>query len=234
MTEDPSKPRRVRNPRKSRRLKCSGTVRSTGLPCGRWAINGGTVCASHGGRAPQVKAAAARRVAVAEAQRRLDIPANVDPRDALTEELARSIAWVRWLGSKVDAQDDTALVWGATKAVDKLPGPASLGGVETTEEAKPSIWWTMYVEERKRLVETAKIAHACGVEDRKVQLAVRQAELLLAVVSGLVADLGHDIEEPATKRAVVSWLRKAEAVEVSGRELPGLLDAAPSGENGEQ
>lgn len=220
MTDDPSKLPSERNPRKGRRLKCSATVRSTGLPCGRWAINGGTVCPSHGGRAPQVKAAAARRVAVAEAQRRLDIPADVNPRDALAAELARSVAWVAWLGGQVGAQDDTALVWGATKAVDKLPGPQSLGGVERTEEAKPSIWWTMYVEERKRLVETAKVAHACGVEDRKVQLAIAQAELLLMVVTGLVADLGHDIEEPSTKRAVVGWLRKAEAIETSGRDLP--------------
>jgi hypothetical protein len=214
------------------RVQSSARSKQSGQRCKRFVAPGATVCAMHGGKAPRAKAAAARRVAVAEAQRRLDIPAHVDPRDALTEELARSIAWVRWLGGKVDAQDDTALVWGATKAVDKLPGPASLGGVETTEEAKPSIWWAMYVEERKRLVETAKVAHACGVEDRKVQLAVRQAELLLAVVSGLVADLGHDIEEPATKRAVVSWLRKAEAVEVSGRELPGLLDVAQRDEDG--
>lgn len=215
------------------RVQCSARSKQSGQRCKRFVAPGATVCAMHGGKAPKVKAAAARRVAVAEAQRRLDIPANVDPRDALTEELARSIAWVRWLGGKVDAQDDTALVWGATKAVDKLPGPASFGGVERTEEAKPSIWWTMYVEERKRLVETAKVAHACGVEDRKVQLAVRQAELLLQVVTGLVADLGHDIEEPATKRAVVAWLRKAEAIETSGRDL-SASSTPRERENGDQ
>ena len=202
--------------------RCKAHARS-GKQCRQPAVPGATVCRYHGGKAPQVIAAAAKRIAVAEAQRRLDIPAHVDPRDALTEELARSIAWVRWLGSKVDAQDDTALIWGATKAVDKLPGPASLGGVETTEEAKPSIWWTMYVEERRRLVEVAKVAHACGVEDRRVQLAVRQAELLLAVVTGLVADLGHDIEEPGTKAAVVAWMRRAEAIESSASEVPASL-----------
>jgi len=36
--------------------------RTDGQPCRGAAINGGTVCAAHGGRAPQVKEAAARRV----------------------------------------------------------------------------------------------------------------------------------------------------------------------------
>ena len=43
--------------------KCAGRVRSENLrPCRRWAIRGGTVCPKHGGSAPQVKAAARRRV----------------------------------------------------------------------------------------------------------------------------------------------------------------------------
>lgn len=41
--------------------RCSAR-RTNGEPCKRWAIVGGTVCATHGGRAPQVKDAARRRV----------------------------------------------------------------------------------------------------------------------------------------------------------------------------
>lgn len=43
------------------RRKCSAHNKQTGDPCGNWAIKGGTVCRYHGGSAPQVKAAAARR-----------------------------------------------------------------------------------------------------------------------------------------------------------------------------
>lgn len=35
---------------------------TTGRPCRRWPIRGGTVCPSHGGAAPQVRAAATRRL----------------------------------------------------------------------------------------------------------------------------------------------------------------------------
>ena len=36
--------------------------RSNGDPCKRWAIVGGTVCPTHGGSAPQVRAAAIKRI----------------------------------------------------------------------------------------------------------------------------------------------------------------------------
>lgn len=48
--------------------KCTARTKSTGKQCGQWAIQGGTVCRTHGGMAPQVKAAANRRRAEARAR----------------------------------------------------------------------------------------------------------------------------------------------------------------------
>ena len=47
------------------RVPC-GATRTNGQPCRAWAIHGGTVCATHGGRAPQVVEAARRRLDVLE------------------------------------------------------------------------------------------------------------------------------------------------------------------------
>ena len=47
--------------RRRQARKCSAHC-TDGRPCRSYAVAGGTVCAAHGGRAPQVKAAAARRV----------------------------------------------------------------------------------------------------------------------------------------------------------------------------
>lgn len=44
------------------RAKCTARSSRTGAPCQKWPINGGTVCRTHGGAAPQVKAAAERRL----------------------------------------------------------------------------------------------------------------------------------------------------------------------------
>ncbi|WP_427174475.1 hypothetical protein [Arthrobacter sp. 92] len=49
------------------KTKCSAR-RSNGEPCQRSPIAGGAVCGTHGGRAPQVKAAAARRKAAEAVQ----------------------------------------------------------------------------------------------------------------------------------------------------------------------
>ena len=42
--------------------RCAGHSSRTGLPCKKRPIKGGTVCQTHGGGAPQVKAAAEKRL----------------------------------------------------------------------------------------------------------------------------------------------------------------------------
>lgn len=182
-------------------VRCSAKSKRSGEQCKRWATRGLTVCAMHGGSTKRAKAKAVVVLAEREARRRLAIPTNVDPRDALTEELGRTLAWVRWLGDQVDAQDDVDLVWGKTKEVDKVGGPQSFGGVEPTHEAKSSVWWTMYKDERKHLVAIAKVAHECGVKEREVEIAVEQTRLLAEVVKGVLVDLGV-FDDPRTPAVV--------------------------------
>ena len=47
--------------------QCTATSSRSGKRCRRQPIKGGTVCATHGGRAPQVVAAAQRRLVAMEA-----------------------------------------------------------------------------------------------------------------------------------------------------------------------
>jgi hypothetical protein len=51
---------RLDNPR-----RCVAHRQRDGEPCGRWAIQGGNVCAIHGGKAPQVLAKARERIVLA-------------------------------------------------------------------------------------------------------------------------------------------------------------------------
>ena len=48
---------------KARRQRCTAHISDGSRQCERWAINGGTVCATHGGRAPQVMKSARERLA---------------------------------------------------------------------------------------------------------------------------------------------------------------------------
>ena len=66
-------------------------------------MKGGLVCHKHGGRAPQVKAAAARRVAEQEAGTHLGIPLDVEPHEAildLVREAAGNVALLRGPGRR--------------------------------------------------------------------------------------------------------------------------------------
>jgi hypothetical protein len=47
--------------KKLKAIRCTAR-RTNGEPCKHWAIRGGTVCYTHGGAAPQVKAAAKQRL----------------------------------------------------------------------------------------------------------------------------------------------------------------------------
>src|SRR5688572_3641052 len=59
----------LNSPDPSRRRRCTGTTDRG--PCRKAPVKGATVCTSHGGAAPQVRAKAAQRVAEADAQRTL-------------------------------------------------------------------------------------------------------------------------------------------------------------------
>ena len=47
---------------KARRQRCTAHLSDGSRQCERWAINGSTVCATHGGQAPQVKKSARERL----------------------------------------------------------------------------------------------------------------------------------------------------------------------------
>jgi hypothetical protein len=67
--------------------RCTATSKRTGQRCGLARIPGTTVCAKHGGAAPQVRAAAARRVAEQKV-RKAAMKLEVDPQEVSTDPVA--------------------------------------------------------------------------------------------------------------------------------------------------
>jgi hypothetical protein len=105
-------------PRKQRSIKCQATARN-GQPCGRWAVIGALVCPHHGGKAPQVQAAAAERldniqVSVLERLERLVPKAVLAMEQILDDETARAADRIaaangildRFVAKKVHAEID--------------------------------------------------------------------------------------------------------------------------------
>jgi hypothetical protein len=98
----PSTPDNTPNPSKATR--CAARRSRDGQPCRRWAIPGLRVCASHGGSAPQARAAAARRVAEAKAAAVLNTWSSepvADPLGELQRLAGEVVGWKNLLAGRV-------------------------------------------------------------------------------------------------------------------------------------
>lgn len=159
----------------------------------------GETCRYHGGAAPQVKAARARREAEREAEKimtTLGLPIETSPTEALLDEVKWTAGHVRWLRERVQQLEDpdapqrpdpSPLVWGRKQAVHKNSG--EFPGTDTTETAAPSVWYELYTRERQHLVTVCAAALRAGIEERRVQLAEQQGALVADVVRGILDDL---------------------------------------------
>jgi hypothetical protein len=163
--------------------RCTAKTR-TGNRCKKAAMLGATVCGTHGGRASQVKAAAARNVEQAAAEKavaKLGLPIESDPLEALLDELHRTVGHVVWLGQIVGDLDAVM--------------ESTMFGLA------PSGWVKLYQIERTHLAKVARDCLASGVEERRVRLAEGQAELMAQAFRGFAVELGHDPADPAVRSA---------------------------------
>lgn len=171
-------------------------------------------CKLHGGATRTHRQKAAREAA-AEAVATYGLPRELDPHEALLEEVYRTAGHVAWLGQVVAGLEREQLVEGVTKQSRTVPLPGREGsdrpdgdegkqadvnaGSERTEIATAiSVWVRLYQQERDRLVRVAKAALDAGVAERQVQIAEQQATLFAAAIRAIVIDLGID---PASKPA---------------------------------
>lgn len=183
--------------------RCSAR-RSNGEACTKWPVAGQKVCNTHGGSSPQAKAAAERRIQVAKAASAVvtfGLPREVDPRDALLEEVYRSSGAVDWLKVRVQELEAEQVVWGTAEEVDKQAG--EFPGTDVTRKAAVNVWVELYARERKHLVDVCRIAIAAGIEERRVRLAEQQGAMLAGVIKSILGDLGLTPEQSARVPEIV-------------------------------
>lgn len=180
--------------------RCTAVAKGSGRRCKRPAIVGGTVCAMHGGSAPQVRAAADQRLLDRQAllaAEAFGLPREVDPHTALLEELHRTAGAVQWLGAIVADLDQGSIVWGRVR--DKVGGEDH----GTTSEARPNAFVSLWQVERKHLVEVSRACISAGIEERRVRLAEQAGQQLAAVVRAVLDRLGLSDEQLVLAARVV-------------------------------
>ncbi|MGA3562643.1 hypothetical protein [Melissospora conviva] len=187
--------------------KCGGKRRGegAGLTCTRpagWGTDhpGTGRCKLHGG-STRTHVTAGRKALAEKAVAAFGLPREIDPRDALLEEVYRTAGAVDWLHQQVQALQAAEVVWGVTEEVTKDAG--EFPGVDTTRSAEVNVWVRLYAQERAHLVRVAKEAIGAGLEERRVKLAEQQGAMLAGVIKAILGDLELTPEQQARVPTVV-------------------------------
>ncbi|MDN5687118.1 MAG: hypothetical protein L0G94_10665 [Brachybacterium sp.] len=187
-------------------MQCKATARN-GEQCRRPSMKGGKVCASHGGKSPQAKAAAARRTAEVKAAQSMALFAeavDIDPAQALLELVQWTAGEVRYWRAEVhrisEDSPDT-LTWGRTQTVEGV-GPQGPVDTETREAVAP-VAYRMLTDAQDRLAKYAAAALKAGVQERQIKLAEDQGNLVAQVIRAILDQLDLTLEQQARVPEIV-------------------------------
>lgn len=152
-------------------------------PCNAYPVKGATVCAAHGGMAPQVRAKAAVR---AELQSwGLDAP-TVDPGETLLRLVSQAAARAQRYADELEL-----LVAESPELRDALVAETwipteNAGSYKAGEYIRGLV--VLEAQERERCASWAAKAIAAGLAERTVRLAERQGALIAEVLRAVMAD----------------------------------------------
>lgn len=162
---------------------------------------GAGTCKLHGGSTRTSTTGAHKQIA-ARAVTTYGLPRDVDPRQALLEEVHRTAGIVAWLDDQVRTLDTDNITWGVTeqKAGEK--------DNTLTQAAAVNMWIQLYQQERKHLIAVCKAAIDAGIEERRVQLAEQQGSILASAIRAILADLNlTDTQQNLVAEIVPKHLR---------------------------
>lgn len=183
--------------------KCTATKRN-GEPCGNWALKGLNVCKFHGGAPKHVREAGARRAAAQEAMAKLakrqglfaEKVTDADPGRQLLELIQWTAGEVMFWREEVRELGDVnpgGLVWGRTKQTPL--GTEFAAGLPVAYQALHAA--------QDRLAQYCSLALKAGVEERRVRLAEKQGDIVVAVITRILDALNLTPEQQAQVPEVV-------------------------------
>ena len=175
------------------RERCSATSKQTGEPCRAWAIEGGKVCISHGGRAKQVQAKAAERLLTARIRGELakvEIEPITDPAAAYAD-----LAGEQWAFKEL-----------ARQQIEVLESWASWSeGAGEQIKATVQVYTAALAQTQKTLADMLRIGlSAEALRAAKERPSREQAEALQRVIDGLLGGLDLSAEQRAKVPAALT------------------------------
>lgn len=183
---------------------CGATRHQAGGPCChpkgfRTGHAGSGNCFLHGGSTQNGRKAAEREMQMA-ALRKLGVPVETDPQQALLSqvwEAAGNVAFLRGRVQELETPPLTLAEAGVSdQALPRLYGPDHLG------DNRPHVLWSMYNEERERLAKICKLAIDAGIAERSIAIAEQQADAMVAVVARVLDSMALSPDQRAAAQGV--------------------------------
>lgn len=166
-------------------------------PCKAYPVKGATVCAAHGGMAPQIRAKAAVRAELMTWG--LDAP-TVDPGETLLKLVSQAAARAQRYAAELED-----MVAGEDTLRDALIRQAYGEFGPVGEYARGLV--VLEAQERERCASWCAKAIAAGLAERTVRLAERQGALIADVLRAVMGDASLGLTEDQ-RRAMPDVIRR--------------------------
>lgn len=193
-------------------LRCTAHARTTGQRCGNAPIKGLTVCRMHGGSTAAAKAKSERIVAqrgAARSARRLGVPVEVDPAQALLEALYSAMGDLRFweeVSSALEFRHGSA---------EGIVGVNHLGDQAVHVAARE------LADAQRRVAQISKWCIEANIGERRLQLIEAEAAATFDLIVVALQKLGLDSPEVRVGLAAEFRARalRADAFDVESEEL---------------
>lgn len=139
---------------------------------------------------------------------------DTDPTEVLLAEIRRTAGHVEWLSTQIQESDPEMFVktlW----LVKRQSGFVREGEIDTTDFSQAgAMWLELYLTERRHLANICRTALAAGIEERRVRLAEKQAELIGEMLRSVLFELSDhlgiviDPEDEAVRTIIFNQLMK--------------------------
>lgn len=182
--------------------KCTAR-NSRGMPCQKAPVKGASVCATHGGSAPQVRRKAAERLelerAGLEVARQVEVwggRLDVNPAEALLELVqgkAAEVAYWNWRVAGLSDGERAGLLVAKHEDGEGPMGPVDV----TTRQPAPHVFVILLHKAQEQLASFSAAALRAGVDEALVRLATVQAGVVVDLARAAIAAARRDVSRSA-------------------------------------
>jgi hypothetical protein len=201
---------------------CNARKRNGEGYCGRpagWGTDhlGVGRCKMHGGNMPNHRKQAQTELAKLGVEA-FGLPINIDPHDALMEELHRTAGIIAFYELQIQSLQEVSDLHGPTGT----SGSDIESGLEHHPSEAPNIWVKLHKEERQHFVKVAESCIKAGIDERRVQIAEQQGVLIATAIRNILMALGIDTAQAQVREVIREHLS---VITSTATEIPAKVPA---------